>query len=170
MSPSKRVRMTQNVEIRSARRSDEALLRHYHQRLYQDFRSALLSPSADRPYQHSDPRTVYAQDVRAILSDPRRRAYIAINQGNPVGYITGHIEEDDRRILARRGVIEEWYVEDTVRGQGIGRLLLDQMLRWFRKRECGVAESRTWTENKEGRARHVKAGFRECEIKYRMPL
>ena len=82
----------------------------------------------------------------------------------------GHIEVDPRRVLPRKGVIEDWYVMRDERGRGTGKALMTRLLDGFRTDGCQVAESGTWAFNEGARKAHAKSGFIEIEVKFRQRL
>ena len=87
-----------------------------------------------------------------------------------MGYVSGHVEVDSRRVLSRRGVVEDWYVRAEERGRGTGTQLLDTLIAWFRDEGCEMVESGTWAFNAAARRAHAKAGFHEIEVKFRKRL
>ena len=159
------------VVIRRAYRSDRALVLLFHRALYVRHREAILPAHVAEFYAYRDLEAALRDDVDALLRGPHAIAMIADRDGEPVGYITGHIEEDDeRRVLPRKGVVEDWYVEDAVRGEGIGAQLVAALAAHFRDAGCQVMESTTWPANTGARNAHVALGFHEVEIKYRKRL
>jgi len=141
-----------------------------HHGLYVDYREEILPAELAPFYAYKDLGRALREDVDSILASPRADAFIAEKDGNPVGYITGHIEEDARRELARKGVVEDWYVEKPARGSGIGKALFEALSDAFRERGCVVVESTTWASNEGARAAHEALGFHDIEIKMRRLL
>jgi len=88
----------------------------------------------------------------------------------PLGYITGHVEVDDRRLLRRKGVVEDWLVLDSERGEGVGKRLMDALVEEFRNAGCELVESGTWAFNTDARRAHARAGFDEIEVRFRKRL
>lgn len=160
-----------DVLIRRAHRSDRALVLLFHRALYVAHRNAIL-PAALAPfYAYRDLETALRDDVDALLGAAHAVVIIAERAGEPIGYATGHTEQDDeRRVLRRKGVIEDWYVEGPARGEGIGARLIEALTTVFRDEGCDVVESTTWPFNDGARRAHEALGFREVEVKYRKKL
>jgi GNAT superfamily N-acetyltransferase len=160
-----------DVVIRRAHRSDRALVLLFHRALYVKHREAILPSDVAEFYAYRDLEGALRDDVDALLHSPRAFVMIAERNGEPVGYATGHIEEDDeRRLLRRKGVVEDWYVDEAARGAGVGALLVEALAAAFRDASCQVIESTTWPFNDGARRAHEALGFHEVEVKYRKRL
>ena len=158
------------LAIRRANPKDRDAILAFHYALYVEHRKTLVPPDLAPLGAYRDLGTVLREDVDALLQRPQAVVLVAECEGQLVGYATGHVENDPRRELARKGVIEDWYVEVDRRGQGIGRALFESLLEVFRQRDCLVAESKTWPTNTPARKAHEKAGFHEVEITFRRAL
>jgi phosphinothricin acetyltransferase len=156
--------------IREASLTDRDRLVSFHHALYVDHRNAIMNPALAQFYGYRDLPRALREDVSAILRNPDAHAFVAEVAEVPVGYITGHVEEDGRRMLPKKGVVEDWYVEQEHRGAGIGRQLLETLTSAFRAEGCQVLESATWPFNRGARAAHDALGFHEVEIRYRKRL
>lgn len=162
--------MTQAVTIRSATRADHAIVLRFHRDLYIRHRDDLARPDVVPMLAYRDIEATLRDDVEGLLSGRGARVLIAEREGKAVGYVTGHIENDPRRVLSRRGMVEDWFVMKSERGQGTGKLLMDALIESFRGDGCEVVESGTWAFNEHARRAHIKAGFIEIEIKFRKRL
>ncbi|MBC7173033.1 MAG: GNAT family N-acetyltransferase, partial [Polyangiaceae bacterium] len=103
----------------------------------------------------------------AMLSDRDTIVLLAERGGVPIGYATGTISFDERRVLPRKGTLGDWYVDEAARGTGAGRALLVELERRFVEAGCEVMESATWTFNEGARAAHEALGFKEVQVVYR---
>jgi GNAT superfamily N-acetyltransferase len=159
--------VTQAVSIRIATRADQAIVLRFHRDLYIRHRDDLARPDVVPLLAYRDIEGTLRDDVEGLLSGKGARVLIAEREGKAVGYITGHIENDPRRVLSRRGVVEDWFVMKSERGLGSGRLLMDALVESFRVDGCDVVESGTWAFNEHARRAHAKAGFIEIEVKFR---
>ena len=162
--------MAADVVIRLASRADRAAVLRFHRELYIRYRDRIMDAALAPLYAYKDLDSALVDDVDAILHGPTSTALIAERDGVPVGYITGHIENDERRLLPRKGVIEDWFVEEPERGTGVGRALLEALLEKFREAGCQVAESATWAFNTGARNAHRRLAFEEIEVRYRKRL
>ena len=158
------------IAIRRASRSDRVAVLTFHRALYRVHRDAVL-PEGMLPlvdFRNFD--AVLREDVDAMLTDGETVLLLASIEGRDVGYVSGHVEVDDRRVIRRRGVVGDWYVDAEVRGQGVGRALMQALEKAFREAGCVAVESATWAFNPGARAAHLELGFREVQVVYRKLL
>lgn len=155
------------LTVRAATRKDREVVLRFHRALYVDHAGSIVDPELAPFYAYRDLDAALREDVEVILSGADAAALIAELDGEPVGYITGHVEEDARRVLPRKGVVQDWFVEERARGLGAGKLLLETLEESFAESGCVVIESTTFPFNRQAREAHERAGFREVQIKYR---
>jgi GNAT superfamily N-acetyltransferase len=162
--------VSQEVTVRRATRKDKATILSFHHALYVEFRDQIAAPDVIPLFAYKDMQATLRDDVEGLLTARSAAVFLAEENERALGYISGHIEFDARRVLCRRGVIEDWYVTAEARGRGIGPRLLDTLLAWFRADGCELVESGTWAFNEHARKAHARAGFQEIEIKLRRRL
>jgi ribosomal protein S18 acetylase RimI-like enzyme len=51
-----------------------------------------------------------------------------------VGYITGNINERKSRVFDKEGYIEDWFVEENDQGKGVGRKLMEELIKEFKNK------------------------------------
>ena len=87
--------------------------------------------------------------------------------GMVVGYVTMHCDPE-----TRLGWIDYLAVETKVRGQGVGRRLIEHALAHFRAAGMTIAKIETLEQNTIGRHLYPSVGFVEVarQIHYAMPL
>jgi GNAT superfamily N-acetyltransferase len=158
------------VTIRAARRADYDVVLRFHRDLYIKHRDELARPDVVPLLAYRDLEGTLRDDVEGLLTSRDTRVLLAERAGQPVGYITGHVEVDPRRVLTRNGVVEDWFVLKAERAQGTGTLLLDTLTEHFRREGCQLVESGTWAFNEGARKAHLKSGFLEIEVKFRKRL
>lgn len=158
------------IAIRQAREADRELLLRFHQDLYQSHRNEIVPDDIIPLIDYRDYGSLLEADVDALLSDRSRRILVAEVDDRPVGYITGRAEVDPQRVLTRRATIEDWFVDDSYRGRGVGKALLTALEAHFFSIGCQVLESGTWSSNQGARAAHDALGFEEVRVVYRKPL
>lgn len=158
------------THVRDARNDDRGVLLHFHRSLYKAHRDRVVADEDLPLIEYQDYEQLLADDLRALMRDRSAHVLIAESDGQPIGYITGRITVESRRVLPRRGIIEDWYVEEDARGGGVGRQLLDALQARFRKAGCQVVESATWSHNEGARRAHDALGFREIRVIYRKPI
>lgn len=162
--------MTDAVLIRQATRADRALVQRFHQALYVQFRDEITLPEVLPLFAYRDLDGTLRDDVDGLLRTHGAIVLIAERQGEAIGYATGHIEIDPRRVLTKKGVIEDWFVLPSERGNGVGGLLFEALTERFRTAGCHVLESGTWAFNEGARRAHKALGFTEIEVKFRKRL
>jgi len=156
--------------LRQATRKDQPVVLRFHRELYIQFRDQVAAPDVIPLFAYKDMDGTLRDDVDGLLGTRTARVLLAERDGRALGYISGHLELDSRRVLTRRGVIEDWFVDQDARGAGVGIALMNALLDWFRSENCEMAESGTWAFNDGARRAHAKAGFAEIEIKLRRRL
>lgn len=162
--------MSEKAVIRRATRADRAVVLHFHRDLYIKYRDQIAAPAVLPLFAYKDLDRTLRDDVDGLLSGPGAVVFLAELAGHAVGYVSGHVEVDPRRVLAKKGVVEDWFVSGEARGKGVGKLLLDTLIDHFREVQCEVVESGTWAFNDSARRAHKKAGFAEIEVKFRRRL
>jgi GNAT superfamily N-acetyltransferase len=120
-----------------------------------------------------DQHRSYDEYITSYLDsgDASWRAWLAIDeQAKIVGYIIGSVSEDDSLVLGKIGTIEDWLVEKSMRGNGIGMKLYAVLENWFREKGCRQLRSETWQGNISSIHAHQKAGFFISEVKFSKKL
>jgi len=159
--------MVSTIEVREADDSDRDVLMGFHQGLYQDHRDEVVA-NKDLPLiEYRDYERILSDDLDALLRDRNSHVLVAESQGVAVGYITGRVTMEPRRVLPRRGVVEDWYVMPASRASGVGALLLRELEERFAAAGCELIESATWSGNEGARRAHDALGFREIRVMYR---
>lgn len=159
--------MSSSVRVREGRADDRDVLQGFHRKLYIQHRDAVLD-AGDLPLvEYRDYEQVLHDDLSALLSDRSAIVLVAELGDEVVGYITGRVQVEPRRVLPRRGIVEDWYVDAPRRGSGVGRTLLVELEQRFAKRGCDVVESATWASNDGARKTHLALGFREIRVMFR---
>lgn len=157
-------------EVREAEERDYPTLLGFHRRLYEEHRDLVVPPEDLALIAYHDYPGILAEDLRSLLADRGAIVLIAERDGTPIGYITGRVLVEARRILPKRGVVEDWYVDESLRGTGVGAQLLSELESRFAARGCEVVESATWSGNEGARRAHDALGFREIRVLYRKRL
>lgn len=156
--------------VRRAGPKDRAVVMAFHVALYRTHRDAVMPKPLKPLVDYRDLEGVLREDVQAMLADRETTVLLAMKDGEAVGYVTGHIEVDPRRIAKKRGIMGDWYVDESVRGHGVGKALVDGLEAAFRESGCDTFESATWAFNKGARKAHAALGFHEIQIIYRKVL
>ena len=104
-------------------------------------------------------------ELDTILADPGQAVFIASAfDGRCVGFV-----EAATRTYAEGcatspvGYIEGWYVDEDLRGQGIGTRLVTTAEEWARQKGCQEMASDTWLDNDASIYAHIRMGYQEVE-------
>ncbi len=155
------------VRIRRATVRDLSALIAFHRALYVDEPLLVVPPERRAHYGFRGIDDCLEQDVRALLLDGTSIVLLAESEGTAVGYVAGTIEEVPRRVLPRVGLVTDWFVAECARGRGVGRRLMESMIRVFTALACDGVESRTYASNEAARRVHVALGFWDFEVRMR---
>jgi GNAT superfamily N-acetyltransferase len=158
------------VVIRQATKADRAVVLRFHRELYVRHRDEITLPEVLPLFAYKDLEGTLSDDVEGLLRTQDATVLLAERNGTPLAYVSGHVENDPRRVLPKKGVIEDWYVLPSERGKGVGKLLLETLIERFRGAGCHVVESGTWAFNEGARKAHQALGFHEIEVKFRKRL
>ncbi len=159
------------VTVRQACLGDREELIALHRALYIEHRSQVMPPELEPLYAYRRFEEVLAEDVGAMLRNPATALLVAEDEeGRAVGYVSGYVRHDPRRLLSRKGVLGDWYVRPPHRGAGVGRQLVDALFAIFEGAGCSVVETSTWPFNTATRRAMEHLGFREIQIVYRKEL
>ncbi|MFP5326169.1 MAG: N-acetyltransferase family protein [Acidimicrobiia bacterium] len=101
--------------------------------------------------------------AREIESDPPppgdegRPVWVGTLDEFAVGYAAAHVEQlRDGMIL---GVIDHLFVEEGARDVGVGEALMDELLGWFRSRDCDAVDAIALPGNRQTKNFFETAGF-----------
>lgn len=159
--------MVPTIHVREAVDSDRAVLMGFHRSLYQSHRDQVVAKEDLPLIEYRDYDRILRDDLDALMKHPRGYVLVAESLGATIGYITGRVTEEPRRLLPRKGVVEDWYVVPGSRGSGAGALLVREIEVRFAAAGCDVIESATWSGNEGARRAHDALGFREIRVMYR---
>ncbi|MGH8247713.1 MAG: aminoglycoside 6'-N-acetyltransferase [Gammaproteobacteria bacterium] len=104
-------------------------------------------------------------DVDDLLADPERAVFVSVR---PDGCLAGFLEASTRKYAdgcetSPVGYIEGWYVDEDVRGNGVGAALVHAAEDWARGLGCEEMASDTWLDNMGSIEAHKKLGYAEAE-------
>jgi ribosomal protein S18 acetylase RimI-like enzyme len=70
----------------------------------------------------------------------------------------------------RYGILEDWFVVEDCRRQGIGTRLFQAAETWLAEREITCVDAATWFENEAAQRLFARLGFRTVRLLYRKDL
>jgi ribosomal protein S18 acetylase RimI-like enzyme len=68
------------------------------------------------------------------ISNKNFYTFVAEVDNKVVGYITGNINERKSRVFDKEGYIEDWFVEENDQGKGVGRKLMEELIKEFKNK------------------------------------
>lgn len=113
----------------------------------------------------------YASFLSAQLEDPDKVVLVADDNGDVIGYAYAAIEGYDYMALrGPAGVLHDIIVDPGHRGRGVGRLLLDTTLEFFRSRGVPRVVLSTAERNEAAQRLFASMGFRQTMIEMTLEL
>ena len=107
----------------------------------------------------------YASFISTQLEDPDKSALVAEVNGDVVGYAYAAVEEYDYMALrGPAGVLHDVIVVPEHRGRGVGRLLINATLEFFRSRGVPRVVLSTAERNEAAQRLFASMGFRRTMI------
>ena len=107
----------------------------------------------------------FSREMDDLLSDPLTPAFVAVRPNDMLG---GFLEAGTRKYAegcdtSPVGYIEGWYVDEDLRGKGIGKALVKAAEDWTRLQGLTEMASDTWLDNEVSIQAHLKMGYEETE-------
>jgi ribosomal protein S18 acetylase RimI-like enzyme len=113
----------------------------------------------------------YASFISTQLEDPDVAVLVAEDNGDVIGYTFAAVEGYDYMALrGPAGVLHDVIVDPEHRGQGVGRLLLDAALEFFRSRGVPRVVLSTAARNEAAQRLFKSIGFRRTMIEMTIDL
>ncbi len=121
------------------------------------------------------PIPAHLAEMEAILADPDQYA-VFVSAGDD-GQLNGFVEVSLRShaegcTTCPVGYIEGWFVDESARGRGMGRALMEAAEAWARARGCRELASDADIRNEAGQRAHRALGFEEVgrNVHYRRAI
>lgn len=112
---------------------------------------------------------VFKQIYRANIVNPQYCYYVAVANGSVVGFISLHAQ----RLLHHASIvaeIQELYVMESVRGNGIARMLIDEVRRFAHAKQASLLEVATSKKRISNTVVYEKLGFKLTHNRFSMPI
>jgi ribosomal protein S18 acetylase RimI-like enzyme len=107
----------------------------------------------------------YASFISTQLEDPDKAVLVAVDDGHMIGYAYAAVEGYDYMALrGPAGVLHDLIVDPEHRGRGVGWLLLDAALEFFRSRGAPRVVLSTAEQNEAAQRFFASTGFRRTMI------
>ena len=160
----------QSITLREARENDKEI--------FVELTSALSRFNR----QHHDEKSTYddySQVLEAIKShalktfenrdDGRTHIILAENHQDIVGYGLARVYDEDATAdngTGQIGLIDELFVSASVRGKGIGYMLLDDCMEWLKKTNIQRVKLHAYSWNDSAKCIYERKGFKAYAISY----
>ena len=110
-------------------------------------------------------KRIQKREFSKRLKDPKKVFFVADEDGEIVGFISGNLEEDPPIFMYRKkGHIGEFYVKEEFRGRGIGKKLFAEMKKWFRKKKVKTVRLYVVKCNIGAKKMYKSLGFKPVDI------
>ncbi len=115
---------------------------------------------------------LYSQNIEFRLEDSHTRILVAEVGGQIAGYVMGVIVDLVPEMFEPRvgGFLSDIFVEAEHRQHGIGRLLVQDLIAWFRSRGVEYMEWHVSAHNDTGRAFWQSVGGRDMMMRMHLEL
>lgn len=157
-----------NVIIRPAVEADAEAIG----RLWENLVAYHQALDAALPAAVTDGHKVYARRVVDRLYDTHTRILVAVDGDRLIGYVLGVIVDLVPEMFAPEegGFLADIFVDESYRGRGIGRKLVNTLAEWLRSRGISYLEWYVAARNDSGRSFWQSIGGREIMIRMRVEL
>ena len=107
----------------------------------------------------------FSVEADVMLAHPMQPVFVAVRENGSLG---GFLEAGTRDYAdgcktSPVGYIEGWYVDEDLRGQGVGAALIRAAETWAREQDLTEMASDTWLNNEGSIRAHLKLGYAEVE-------
>ncbi len=104
-------------------------------------------------------------EMDELLADPTAITFVAVRADGRLG---GFLEAGRRKVVdgcdtSPVGYLEGWFVDEDLRGQGVGARLVRAAEDWARSQGLQEMGSDTWLEDEVSILAHRALGYREVE-------
>ena len=107
----------------------------------------------------------HRSEMDEIFADTLQPVFVFVRSNGKLG---GYLEAGTRKYAegcesSPVGYIEGWYVDEDLRGGGIGKALVQAAEGWAREQGLTEMASDTWLDNEVSISAHLKIGYEEAE-------
>jgi len=113
-----------------------------------------------------DARKTYSKYVRKMIRSPKATVFVADDGGKIVGFTSGKIEKRPPIFkIEKCGKVDSTFVLKQYRRRGIGKKLIDELIKWFKSKGIEYVELEVDTRNKIALKAWKKFKFKRFLIK-----
>lgn len=120
-----------------------------------------LYPEVFKPFDHQ----AVAAFFDALFTEREAKAFLAMNGEEVLGYVLVLVndhKENPFQYERSYAVLDQLLVLEDYRGNGIAKLLLEQVIAWTREQMLDRIELNHWTQNHDARRFFNANGFTYC--------
>lgn len=128
-----------------------------------------LKPGVFKPYNRED----MEREFEDRLSNPEWLAFIALQDNCESGYVLVRITDKPESVFSyasRTLYVDQLYVDEAQRGQGIGKALIEKVLELAKSNGIQTVQLDHWSANEEARGFFGKMGFTYYQEKMEMGI
>jgi ribosomal protein S18 acetylase RimI-like enzyme len=114
--------------------------------------------------EYLDESAIISETTDEFISDPKHICFVAELENNLIGFISGCLNINEKKIYARKGYIEDWFVSENYRNQGVGKKLYNELIKEFAKEKCDNLEIHAYVSN-PAIEMYRKLGFQDMVLK-----
>ena len=96
--------------------------------------------------------------------------WVALDDNKVIGYLAGNIKGKPSYATKTIAELDNFYIEEEYRRQGIGKRLVEEFRNYCISKEIEEIKVTASAKNKNAREFYQKNGFEEFEITYKMKL
>lgn len=119
----------------------------------------LLSAELKPFHEYKNTNAVFERDADEYISKEEFIVFVAEVDGKLVGYSTAKLSKKPDRVLDKEAYIEDWFVREDYRGQGLGEELFKSLIDEIKKRGCTHIKLDAFVSNKKAIDIYHKSGF-----------
>jgi GNAT superfamily N-acetyltransferase len=91
---------------------------------------------------------------------PDRRLLVAdAGEGHLAGYILGTVQDEPGQLIDKWGYVDDLFIDEEYRRQGLGGRLMREVEAWFKSRGCGAVAVDSWLANPGASKAYEALGF-----------
>ena len=150
------IRPGHNIDLPDVQRLNNALFKYEHAAGY------YLDDSFNLEWSYANPGIRYFTE--RLSGKAGNAVFLAIMSGETIGYLAGSYQVLSYRSVNPVAEIENMFVDENVRRQGVGKQLLDAFLKWCAENSVSRIRVDAFTPNMQALKFYQKCGFVNAEV------